>query len=175
MTHVPNSAEARRNFAEERSHKDAGIANEHARASAQAVILINGGAATAILAFLAKDKLDPAVLRLAPWCLTGYALGVIAGAFTLFFSTRFLEEYSLHWHLTAYPEQILKPQARKIIAFRYQRCMRGSFVLSVFAFFFSSCFIAYVLNNSIPPQQITVVTPPTLSASPPSQAPSSPP
>src|SRR4051794_22984724 len=36
-----------------RSHKDADVANENARAAGQAAILINGGAATAILAFLA--------------------------------------------------------------------------------------------------------------------------
>jgi hypothetical protein len=35
----------RRKFAEERSHKDAAVSNETGRATAQAAILINGGAA----------------------------------------------------------------------------------------------------------------------------------
>jgi hypothetical protein len=41
-----------REFAVRRSHLDAQISNENLRATGQAMILINGGAATAILAFL---------------------------------------------------------------------------------------------------------------------------
>jgi hypothetical protein len=46
-------------YAEERSQQDSRISNENARAAAQSAVLVNGGAATAVLAFLAKDKIDP--------------------------------------------------------------------------------------------------------------------
>src|SRR4051812_8994365 len=53
-------------FAAERSHRNSQVSNEHSRATAQAAIFINGGAATAVLAFLAKDKIDPFALRMIP-------------------------------------------------------------------------------------------------------------
>ncbi len=159
IANVAEDIEAFRQFAEERSHRDSGIANEHARATGQAIILINGGAATAILAFLAKDKLDASVLRMAPWCLIGYALGVIAGAFMLFSSIRSLEEYSMYWRLIIHPDDTGKSITRRKIAWIYQLSVRLSFIISVLAFFYSSCFLAYVLTKSIPPQQIMAVTP----------------
>ena len=45
-----------RKFAGERSGRDAQSVSEHWRAAAQASILINGGAATAVLAYSASDK-----------------------------------------------------------------------------------------------------------------------
>jgi hypothetical protein len=45
-----------KDLAAARSHEDAKAANALFQAAGQAVILINGGAATAILAFAAADK-----------------------------------------------------------------------------------------------------------------------
>jgi hypothetical protein len=99
-----NSDTIRRKFAEERSHKDAGYSNENTRATGQAAILINGGAATAILAFLAKDKLDLNLMRVASLCLVLYAAGVSAGALMIFASARTLDLDSVYWRLRAHPE-----------------------------------------------------------------------
>jgi hypothetical protein len=60
-----NSDVARQAFAVERSHRDSASSNETARATAQAAILINGGAATAVLAFLAKGALPQSVFQTA--------------------------------------------------------------------------------------------------------------
>jgi hypothetical protein len=86
-------------YAQERSQQDAQTSNENARAAAQAAILINGGAATAVLAFLSKDKLDPFILRNVPICLLGYAVGVFAGAFMTFCMGRALRLWSVAWRV----------------------------------------------------------------------------
>lgn len=59
-----------------RANADFATANENSRAGAQAAILISGGAATAILAYLAKEAASPpTLLALAPIALFIYAVG----------------------------------------------------------------------------------------------------
>lgn len=100
----PDRSPTFRAFASERSHRDANASNDMGRAAAQAAILINGGAATAILAYLSKE-FGPVV-----WCLIGYALGVGAGAVMMYFRHRALEEYHLRWQYEAYPVPDHRPQ-----------------------------------------------------------------
>jgi hypothetical protein len=104
-----------RDFAEERSHRDAVVSNETIRATAQAVILINGGAATAILAYLAKNGLDPFVLHQMSWCLAVYGVGVVFGACMMFCAIRSLDFYNVRW-----PSSIAttRERARSIILMR---------------------------------------------------------
>jgi hypothetical protein len=65
-------------FAELRSHDASKISYDFQKVTAQSCLLINGGAATAVLALLAKDKVDPSLLKTVPWCLALYATGVAA-------------------------------------------------------------------------------------------------
>ncbi len=51
-------------LAEERSLEASEIAYDFGKATAQAGLIINGGAATAVIALLAKDKGDPPVIAL---------------------------------------------------------------------------------------------------------------
>src|SRR4051812_48126309 len=99
-----DSDEDRRKFAVDRSHQDADKSNETIRATANAAILINGGAATAVVAFLAKEGIDPALYRAAPISLLCYALGVAAGFAAMYCSVRSLDEYQMRWRLVAHPE-----------------------------------------------------------------------
>jgi hypothetical protein len=81
-------------FATERSHQNSQIAYDSAKAAGQSVILINGGAATAVLAFLSKDT-GFEVASAVPWSLLGYAVGVAVGAgllYSMFFS-------NLNWNV----------------------------------------------------------------------------
>ena len=94
-----------RDFAEERSHRDAVVSNETIRATAQAAILINGGAATAILAYLAKNGLDPFVLHQMSWCLVVYGVGVVFGACMMFCAIRSLDYYNVRWRNLAFPDE----------------------------------------------------------------------
>lgn len=56
-------------FATQRSNNAAIAANENSRPMAQYALLINGAAASAIIAFLSKANIDPHVLAAAPWAL----------------------------------------------------------------------------------------------------------
>jgi hypothetical protein len=77
---IPEAESAEDKFAAERSHKASALAYDLCRVTAQACLLINGGAATAVLALLAKDKVDPTLFHTVPWSLGFYALGVTVSA-----------------------------------------------------------------------------------------------
>jgi len=78
-----------REFRRERLHEDFKASYETARAAAQAAILINGGAATAILAFLSKGTpTPPHLMRAACVSLALYAIGVACGALSIWYSAQ---------------------------------------------------------------------------------------
>jgi hypothetical protein len=145
MTDEYDSDLARRTFAAERSHKDAANSNEMTRSTSQAAILINGGAATAVLAFLAKDKIDPWVLRIAPFCLAGYVIGVVSGALMMYCTVRSLDFYSMRWRLAAHPEEGMDAKRDKALAFRWLNRVRYCFCASMASFAISSIILAVAL------------------------------
>jgi hypothetical protein len=76
-------------FKWQRVHDDFNASNETARAAAQAAILINGGAATALLAFLSKAApTPPFLIRAACVSLGLYALGVVCGTLVMWLAAR---------------------------------------------------------------------------------------
>jgi hypothetical protein len=77
------------------------ISNEHSRATAQVCVLVNGGAATAVLALLSKDKLDPTLLTQVSNALMIYAVGVLLGAAMMFCATETMDYWSQHWLASA--------------------------------------------------------------------------
>lgn len=88
-------------FAIERSNNAAIAANENSRPMAQYALLINGAAASAIIAFLSREKIDPVVYHAAPWALGSYALGVIFGAVAMFCMTESLDYWNAYWEQIA--------------------------------------------------------------------------
>lgn len=151
---MTDSDEARRLFAVERSHRDSDVSADILKAAGQAAILINGGAATAILAYLAKDKLDPSVLEYIPWGMIVYAFGVSVGAGMLFCAARALELYNESWRLTAHPEGKRNSTKVRKLAFGWLIAAHGCFYISMATFLAGSVFVALTLKQSIPPQQI---------------------
>jgi hypothetical protein len=85
----------------ERAKIDAKASTDFGRAAAQSAILINGGAATAILALVGSIARDAGTaktfLPLIPVPLTIYALGVLFAACALFPMSRSLELYMTKW------------------------------------------------------------------------------
>jgi hypothetical protein len=82
----------------ERAKEDARTSNEFGRAAAQAAILINGGAATALLAFFSAvihdgGNIPKAIAPLLPATLATYALGVFLAAIALPIGSRSIENY----------------------------------------------------------------------------------
>src|SRR6202161_258018 len=92
-------------FATERSNNAANAANENSRPMAQYALLVNGAAASAIIAFLSKQYIDPNVYRAIPYALTAYALGVVAGVIAMFFMTESVDYLNTYWELIAREQQ----------------------------------------------------------------------
>jgi hypothetical protein len=108
-------------LARARSTQDAADSNRYARAAAQLSILINGGAATAILAYLSNIVTNTsAILRAAPYALGFYAFGVVFGALMMFFLARSVEDYAELWALRASGKEPTQKMAdrRCIVAYR---------------------------------------------------------
>jgi hypothetical protein len=75
----------------ERAKQDIQTANDSARPAMQVAILINGGAATAILAYLSKGTQTPTgIIHAASWALAGYAVGVASAAAAMWWQTQAL-------------------------------------------------------------------------------------
>jgi hypothetical protein len=71
-------------FAETRSHADAQAVHEHARSAAQSIILVNGGAATAALAFAGSyPAIGAASTSLLASGFAAYVIGVAIGAYNM--------------------------------------------------------------------------------------------
>jgi hypothetical protein len=151
------SEEERRKFAIERSHRDADKSNETIRATAQAAILINGGAATAILAFLSKDGIDSAVYHSAPLSLLGYALGVVAGFSAMYCSIRSLDEYQMRWSIEAHRGRGPRWQKHNARAFGWWKGMQACFAVSMAAFVAGSLVIAVSISRApAPPKKAAI-------------------
>jgi len=90
-----------RKFELDRSSNAATAANENSRPMAQTAVLINGAAASAIIAFLTKDKIEPVMLKWIPLSLGVYATGVALGALAMYFMTEALDYWNCFWELTA--------------------------------------------------------------------------
>jgi hypothetical protein len=138
MADLHDSDAARQQFAVDRSQTDAESSNTTARSTAQAAILINGGAATAILAFLSKENLNPSIVMTASVCLGLYALGVLLGAFMMFCIVRSLDFYSLRWRLEAHPMPGADAESSQKLAQSWWWRMRRCFYFSMLSFVISS-------------------------------------
>lgn len=92
-----------------RAREDAKDANTAARTAGQSAMLINGGAATAVLAFISKDGgVGQEVMKTAAMCLGLYALGVCCGAFALVTLGYAVDWLSLSWERDAPPNSYPK-------------------------------------------------------------------
>jgi hypothetical protein len=90
--------QSHKDFQAERAHKDYQASIETGRAATQAAILINGGAATAILTFLSKQvPPPPEVVNGASWSLLFYTVGVVCGAVSMWSSAYSLGSSGSKW------------------------------------------------------------------------------
>jgi hypothetical protein len=117
-----------------RADADFDTANENARAAGQAAILISGGAATAMLAYLAKEAAPPpSLLALAPIALFIYAAGVVLAALGLRLTSSSIAQWGYYWQEMIGKNGIetVDDQTRHLQATRANhvanRCVYGSF------------------------------------------------
>ena len=127
-------AKALREFAITRSCNAAIAANENSRPMAQSALLINGAAASAVIAFLTKDKIDPVIFRAIPWTLIFYASGVVCGAVAMFFMTESLDLWNAYWEIIVREEPQSEIDEQESDADKWWNYVRVFFSFSI-AFF----------------------------------------
>jgi hypothetical protein len=137
-------------FAIQRSNNAAKAANENSRPMAQYALLINGAAASAVIAFLSKDKIDPGVFHATPWVLCSYALGVVFATIAMFCMTESLDYWNSYWEEMARGHRkAADTQSSK--AYVLWWLVRIGVALSVLSFALGSATLAYALLHSGPP------------------------
>ena len=136
-------------LAASRASGDIQQANEGARAAVQAAILINGGAATAILAYLSKDAhTPPSILSAASWSLMGYAIGVFFGAIALWCASMALS-VSGFFQMAILDDDQRGRQHFLELTDRWIFRHNLSFAFSMLFFIISSCWIAWGFLQAI--------------------------
>lgn len=142
--------EVKDDFAYARSHEASKFAYETCKVIAQTVLLINGGAATAVIALLSRDRVDQALLTWVPWGIGFYALGVLFAAVMLFCVMMMADNWNYFWYWSSHgddQEQALKTEAR---AHGWHKGVYIFFVAPVICFIVGSGFVAYGLAKSKP-------------------------
>jgi hypothetical protein len=139
-----NDSSLENTHASERSHQDARTHTEFARAAGQAVILINGGAATAVLAFVSAGR-GSVHLAGARYALLFYVLGVVAGSFVFFCMSHSLHLWSQVWQGIALNWSKLVTDERKEAANRWRRTADRCFWAGIVAFVLGSLLVAFTM------------------------------
>lgn len=122
-------------FATERSHADAKTANEHARAAIQSIILVNGGAATAIFAFASRGGNDPTAQNILVFLgISLYVMGVLIGAYNIRVLTNTTLEYMSAWNAIALREPKETSDAAFARASRNDKLGHQCFTVSLICF-----------------------------------------
>lgn len=144
---MPDSArtKALREFALTRSCNAAIAANENSRPMAQAALLINGAAATAVIAFLTKEKIEPVILHAIPWTLMLYAIGVISSSIAMYFMTEALDYWNVFWEKIGRGEPRGEINEQERVALLWWRPVPILFFISIGFFVLGSATLACAL------------------------------
>jgi hypothetical protein len=133
----------------ERSKEASKTSNEHSRVNAQSSILINGGAATAVIAYLSKDKLDPAMAADVWVSLCGYGFGVIAATLMIFCATQAMDHYYQYW-LARVEDRSTEGHLR--IGHKWWKGYLAGSIITVACFAGASFYFGYLLAKTPVPQ-----------------------
>ena len=132
-----------RKFYDERSHKNAELGADSAKAVGQSMILINGGAATAILAFISKET-GSRIVDAVPYSLILYSTGVSFGAALLY--SLYLTNH--HWNQYFQARGTFENDAIAALSEKkghfWRRAAGWCFGVSVVCFLASSIYLAAV-------------------------------
>ena len=134
-----------RTIARERSHEEAKQTVTTNRMLVQSLILINGGAAIAALAFYgAHDLHAPRKLAL-PLVIILYCLGICIAVFAGLYLRRTSQEWSIFWELESYSkmqEREKAIEAHRQAAMTSKRWLTGLIVFSEICFLVASSGLA---------------------------------
>jgi hypothetical protein len=121
-------------FASARSHEASKASYDLCKTIAQACLLINGGAATAVVALLAKDRVDVALLTYIPWGLAAYAGGVVVSAFMLYCVMMTAEYWNYFWYHSSYDIDEKEAEENEKLGRSWQKWMTNTFGFAIGCF-----------------------------------------
>jgi hypothetical protein len=117
-------------------------------------LLINGGAATAVLALLAKEKIPPTLLTYVPWSLALYAAGVTISAGMLFCVMMMADNWNYYWYAISYTNDDETADESEENARWWHKGVYGAFIVSIGCFLLASLVVAIaLLGASVPAAQ----------------------
>ena len=137
-------------FAYARSHEASKFAYETCKVIAQSCLLTNGGAATAVVAMLSRDKVDQAVLTWVPWGVGAYALGVVFSAVMLFCVMMMADNWNYAWYWWSYGGDTKAGDECETKAGRWHKAVYTFFIVPIICFTVGCGFVAYGLAKSEP-------------------------
>jgi hypothetical protein len=132
-------------FAIARSHKASEIAYDLAKGISQTCLFINGGAATAILALLAKESVDPKLHKAITLSLGIYGLGAFASAITMFCIMQTADWWNYFWYWNVYPRETDDDTDYEAVADNWHLGFYWAFGVSMACFLIASFLVSYVL------------------------------
>jgi hypothetical protein len=137
-------------LARERSHEDARQTVATNRMLVQSLVIINGGAAIAVLAHYGAHNASGPGKSVALLTIILYCLGVFTAIFAGLYVRRTTQEWSSFWELKSYPpnmaerERVIEGHRRQAI--RSKRWSTGLLVFSEVFFFAASLSLAMSLG-----------------------------
>jgi hypothetical protein len=105
-------------------------------------LLINGGAATAVLALLTKEKVHPVLVKFVPWSLGLYAAGVTVSAVMLFFVMMMADNWNYYWYAIAYTKDDETGDKSEAAASWWHKGVYGAFAIAIGCFLVASIVVA---------------------------------
>src|SRR6266404_1721579 len=109
-------------LARERSHEDARQTVATNRTLVQSLVIINGGAATAALAYYGAHNASSPGKSAALLTIILYCLGVFTAIFAGLYVRRTTQEWSSFWELKSYPDMA---EREKVMEGHRQQAIRG--------------------------------------------------
>jgi hypothetical protein len=137
-------------FGRSRSHEASKIAYDLCKTTAQSCLLINGGAATAVLALLAKEHVDTTILRNVPWALGGYALGVALSAIMMFCIMMMADNWNYYWYNWSYLGEYEDARTVEKHANYWQWAFYALFAITIVLFLATSVFVGAAVMEAKP-------------------------
>lgn len=147
-------ADALWDFASARSHEASKASYDLCKTIAQACLLINGGAATAVIALLAKDRVDIALLTYIPWGLAAYAAGVVVSAFMLYCVMMTADNWNYFWYHSSYDVDTQLAAASEKLGRSWHKWMNNTFGFAIGCFFIGSIVVAVGMSRVAPTPSI---------------------
>src|ERR1700737_4468661 len=136
-------------LARERSHEDARENVATNRMLVQSLVIINGGAATAVLAYYGAHNASGPVKSAALLTIILYCLGVFTAIFAGLYGRGTTQEWANFWELKAYPEMAEREkvmEGHRLQAIRSKRWSTGLLVFSELFFLAASLCLAMSLG-----------------------------